>query len=193
MTGNSSKVLSGRWFTCAAIPLGTTVASVHRWAAFWLLTPDFHIPTGYQGRSPWLVIPASPSQSFALRSRCNRSSNPISLHINHLRKNRPDPDLPACYFAQGRVTVDGNRIAETRTRVIASATRLPKAHQPLAQIGFTFSFCPSRPGLPVRNAAPAHGSSTRRTTANKSLTCKSAPFFRIRQSTRAVPSGPQWR
>jgi hypothetical protein len=22
---------------------------------FWLPTPDFHIPTGYQGRSPWLV------------------------------------------------------------------------------------------------------------------------------------------
>src|SRR5438874_7250623 len=26
-----------------------------RYSDFWLLTPDFHIPKGYQGRSPWLV------------------------------------------------------------------------------------------------------------------------------------------
>lgn len=30
-------------------------APARRGAAFWLLTPGFHIPLGYQGRSPWLV------------------------------------------------------------------------------------------------------------------------------------------
>ena len=27
-----------------------------RHSDFWLLTPDFHIPKGYQGRSPWLIV-----------------------------------------------------------------------------------------------------------------------------------------
>src|SRR5437660_4252604 len=35
-------------------------------APFWLRTPDFHIPQGYQGRSPCLV---SPQESFTFSKR----------------------------------------------------------------------------------------------------------------------------